>query len=609
MDRQVISSHRIPVIFGWGSSKSSIVSSASLAIICLFYFYTVGTFFQVRIYPLIDRVTHYIPFNFYIVNEYIDHIVIGALLILWFAFSIKKVKVGYVAIGTFAGLFAAVSVTNNDLMLDAIALSALPAMISVLIYSRYSKQILNNNSHLWLNYLAIIGIVIGIFSFGFAVSTIATNNTAGYPLERNYAYSIFVLFSSISPILLLLLITCFPVKLLADFVASKVRVLYELDAEDITISWKLKGIYLALFMLLSIVIAIIPHLGASNPENTQVGVDSGYYVNWVSALNNSTSTQDFLYQAFVQQRGGDRPVTLIFIYALQQATNIDPFFVIEYMPLILGPALVLAVYLLMRELTSNNVISLLAAFLTAISFHTLIGIYAGFYANWLALIFGYLGFIFLFRFLKGNGKKNLIVYTGLTLLTLFSHVYTWSILAIVAGVFLAVMLKMNYKRNAALLLIALFSTVVVDFSRTSLGASSGFEGDVAIAGGLAGLEKFTLRWNNLTYATTTFVGGIFANFITLGLGIYWLLRAKMKEPISIFIIVFLSIGILPFLFGEWIIQTRVFYNIPFQIPAAIALFHMGKRSGGLLKVSTICLWLIMVSIVVVSNFYLIIPKT
>jgi hypothetical protein len=616
MAKGVVLGDRISEIFGRRHSISSIVTSASLAIICLFYVYTAGTYFQVRIYPLVDRVTYYIPFNFYIINEFVDHVIIGSLLVLWLALSVRH-RIGRLAIGIFAVLFMATAATNYDPALGGIALSALPSIVSILIYDHYSsRKILQNRLGLTRNYIAIIGIITGLISLGFAVSSAAfPSDNSELPLVRSYAHDIFLLFSSFSPALLILLIACYPVKLLIDYVTVKIKQQHHAHAAGLVqrqISLKIKITYLSLFILLSIAITIIPHLPTVNVDNKQVGWDTGYYVNWVGALNDSANPSEFFYEAFIEQRGGDRPVSLIFLFTLQKATNADLFSVVEYVPLILGPALVLAVYFLTRELTSNDTVSLIAAFLTAISFHALIGIYAGFYANWLALIFGYLGFIFLFRFLKRGGKENLAIYTGLTLLTLFTHVYTWSILAIVAGIFLSVMLKMNHKRKAALLLIALFSTVAIDLARTGLiGAASGFEEDAEIAGRLTGLEQFVLRWNNLTYTTTTFVGGLFANFIIFGLGLYWLYKARMNEPVSIFIIVFLSVGLLPFLFGEWVIQTRVFYDIPFQIPAAVALFHIRRQpvSGGLLRTLPIYIWLIAMSIVAVSNFYLVTPES
>ena len=94
--------------------------------------------------------------------------------------------------------------------------------------------------------------------------------------------------------------------------------------------------------------------------------------------------------------------------------NADLLFVFERLPLILGPLLVLAAYYLTRELTLNNdTASLLGSFLTAVSLPTLIGIYAGSYANWFALIIGYLCIIFLFRYLKVPSRFNLSLYSVL----------------------------------------------------------------------------------------------------------------------------------------------------------------------------------------------------
>ena len=159
------------------------------------------------------------------------------------------------------------------------------------------------------------------------------------------------------------------------------------------------------------------------------------------------------------------------------------YYIIEYVPLVLGPALILAIYFLTRELTSNDITSLMASFLTAISFHTLIGIYAGFYANWFALIIGYLSFVFLIRFLKKPSKLNLIVYSMLIVLLLFTHVYTWTILAIVMGIFLAVLLKFNYysRKSIILLLLVVSSSVVIDVARMTItGSSSGIVSDIAM---------------------------------------------------------------------------------------------------------------------------------
>jgi hypothetical protein len=75
--------------------------------------------------------------------------------------------------------------------------------------------------------------------------------------------------------------------------------------------------------------------------------------------------------------------------------------------------------------------------------------------------------------------------------------------------------------------------------------------------------------------------------------------------------IFLSIGIVPLFFSDWILQTRVFYNIPFQIPAAIGLYYIMRQQQqmmkGIMTLVPICIWLIAISIVNVSNFYVVPP--
>lgn len=622
-------------VLGRGFSELSIITSAGLAVLCLFYIYTVGTYLQVRIYPLIDRVTYYTSFNVYIINELVDHIIIGSLLVLWLALSIRS-KIGHSITGAFAIFFIVAVVVNNDLVLDSTALFSLPVIVSLVIYDRYrpGKITISDRSDLTSSYLAVIGIIIGLITFAFAVSSIAFPSEENNANMRGHAYDIFVLFSSFSPILLLLLITCFPLKLLIDFARMKIRRQQEtvVDPSDSihkkVLSQQAKVIYISLFMLLSIIIGVIPHLPTVNVDGQLIGVDTPYYAAYLNELKNSQSAQDFIHQAFIVHGNGDRPISLILMFAfLQQMTSlgngIDSAIAIEYLPLLLGPSLVLVIYFLTRELTTNDLTSLLAAFLTAISFHVLIGIYAGFYANWIALIFGYLSFIFFFRFLKEQSAKSLVLYGILLTLTLLSHVYTWSIFAIVMGLYLVVsMAKVRRtirndevvaannrkKKSITVLFLILACTVAIDVGRSILtGSSGGIERDLEVSD-RAGLNQFVLRWNNLTYATTVYLGGLFANFIILGLGLYWIFASRMNENYNIFLIIFLSIGILPFLFGEWIIQTRVFYNIPFQIPAALALRYIGgQTSTALVRLVPICIWLVAISIVTASNFYLVLP--
>jgi hypothetical protein len=77
---------------------------------------------------------------------------------------------------------------------------------------------------------------------------------------------------------------------------------------------------------------------------------------------------------------------------------------------------------------------------------------------------------------------------------------------------------------------------------------------------------------------------------------------KLRELPSLFIFVFLSIGLIPIYLGDQLTQDRILYDIPFQIPAAIALTNLTKGRGSVLLLP-ICIWLILISVRAAANFY------
>jgi len=612
----------IASVLGNGTSRLSIITSAALALISLFYIYTVGSYLKVTIYPLEHRIIYYTFFDVYIINKQADHLIIAAGIVLWLALSLKG-KARFIAPVIYGGIALLAATANHDAVLDIVALVSIPMVISFFLYDRFVSKKKNNGilhthaNRLLVKYLAMIGIITGCIGLISSITPLlAIPSDSAY--VRNYTYDIFLLFSSFSPVLIILLIGCLPVMLfIKGFMGGILKIKNNqngsLPPNDTCIKPKSKIIYLLLFMLLSVVLALIPHQPSINRDNQQIGVDTDYYIAWTNRLIHSHDYLEFLQQAFIIQNLGDRPLTLIFLFTLAKIVNVSLFYLTEHLPVILGPALVLAVYFLTRELTSNETASLFASFLTATSFQVSIGIYAGFYANWFALIIGYVSFVFLFKFLKmPDNKLNLLVFSTLIVLLLFSHVYTWSLLVIVMGVFLAIMLKLNYYRRQSivLLLLVVLASVIIDVARTTITSSaSGIEKDIEIAKVTGvGPEQFSLRWSNLLRTIYSYVGGQFSNFIIFTLGLYWLIRSCIREPVTIFLITYLSVGLFPFLLGDYIIQTRVFYDIPFQIPAGIALYYIRKQAIGSVMLLPICIWLIGTSVIAVSNFYLILPS-
>jgi hypothetical protein len=612
----------------------SILSSVSFVACLFFYLYIIGSFFNHTVYPLIDRVTFYVSFQEHIVNEYVDNIIAIVAATLWFLFSLNNRAIRYslsIAYGGTGTILAVIS--PNNIGFYVITLLSLPLIISVSLYYYYykrQKNVLNFNAELTLRYISLV--VVAISVIWIIVSILAFFIAPDFESISggSYANQLFLLLSSFASIYIFLLVFCLPVKVLFR---GALRML-KLDIKEEDMSQTLPNHYeqnrqktqtkigfLSLAIFLSVILVLIPQHPSINIDNQDIGVDTHFYVTWIEELAKSKSAYDFAYQAFiVQGQNGDRPLSLIFLFLVYHIVGGNLSEVLEHSPIILGPGLVLALYFLTLELTRNEKIALIAAFLGAVSLHTLAGIYGGFYANWLALIVGYISIVFLFRYLRSGRRSDIVIFSILLIGVLFFHVYTWTILAAIAGVFLLTMLVIqnkqknntnnnNYfpdRRIIWLLLFAILPSIVVDVSKVLLtGSSGGLEQDIELAQRGLGIEQFNLRWEILNTTMYHSLGGVFSNFIILLLGLFWVLKSNMREPYTVFLIIFLSAGIVPLFFGTWHIQARVFYDIPFEIPAAMSLYYISKRSGSMLVILAGCTWLVAISLFTVMNYILV----
>jgi hypothetical protein len=639
-----IAASKLSKDLGYGMPVSSILSGVAFTACIFFYLYVIGSFFRIAIYPLINRVTVYTVFQEYIINQHLDYIIVILATASWFFLSVKNRHIRYYFSIAYAGTGITLALFSPDnLIFDIIALLSLPLIISVMLYYYYyhyrkrQKNLLNFNAKLTWRYISLAVIVISAIGIVYPiVAVFLTPNFESYA-GNNPANELFLLLSSFSTIYIFLLLFCLGVKVLFKVVLG----MFKLDIKENisqTLSYdykhnKLKTQtkigFLVLAMILSVVLVLIPQHPLINEDNQDIGVDTHYYVVWIQDLAKSKSLSDLIYQSFVVQgTDGDRPLSLIFLFLVYQVAggnNLSE--VIEHIPIVLGPGIVLAFYFLTLELTRNEKIALIAAFLAAVSFHTLVGIYAGFYANWLALIIGYISIAFLFRYLRTGRLSDIVVFSALLIGVLFFHVYTWTVLAAVAGIFLLAMLlvviwekkKKNSnndnnsnnnhfikRRRIIWLLLAILVSIVVDITKVSLtGSSSGLEQDIELAQTNFGIEQFNMRFLILDSTMHGGLGGVFSNFIILILGLFWVLKSNMREPSTVFLIIFLSAGLVPLYIGSWTLQVRVLYDVPFEIPAAIALYYISSRSRSILLTLAACTWLVAVSLITVMNYYLV----
>jgi len=604
-------------LLGFHISNRLITISLSLSITLLFYVLSLGSFLKPVVWTLIDRVSYYEPFEGYIINKFVDNLVISLGVALWLSLALQcKRAIRFAVILSYLLLTTAAAVIGQQ-SLEIMAISSVPLVISLIVLNRVTtRKFLIFKSVPVVNYLVLIGIAIGIISF---LISLEPSLKSYYDIPINdTAHKIFLVFGSLAPVLLIMLILSFPVKIISESIIVKANKLSKKMVNDISLDEDrikplLKIIMLLLFMGLSSCLPLIPHQQAINIDNKDVGVDTHFYVEWSRTLINSNTTGEFLKAIFIGIQHGDRPLSLLFFAgAAKMVPDANLSYVFDNAPVILGPALVIVVYLLTRELTSNDIAALLSAFMTSISFHVLVGIYAGSYANWISLIFGYLSMIFMLRFLRNKNKKSVILFAILNVTTLFAHSYTWTILSMFMGVFLLVMLKFDFydRKNVIILLIVVGSTLLFDMARMTItGSFSGISYGISPPFGELrfGPEQFVTRWSSVIDTTQNYYGSLLGNSIIYALGLYWLLRSKFRDSSTIFLISILSIGIVPLFFGNWIVQSRVFYDIPFQIPAAIGLVYVYKKFNSIMPLIPILLWLLSFSITALSNFHFVPP--
>lgn len=613
--------------------SSEILSSAAFTTCVFFYLYVLGSFFRITVHPLVHRVTFAESFQNFFINGYFDNIIVILATTFWLLISIKNKTIRYyfsVSYGSF-GIIAAFFHTEN-IVFDIVTLLSLPLIIYVVLYyHKRHKGILNFNAKLALSYASLVVIAYSAINITLLLLSISSDFDYLSAAEDSPANELFLLFSSYSRLYIFLLVFCIPIniifkelwRLFKPRIGEGIKQTQVSYHENKKLKTHTKIGFLLFSMIVSIVLVLIPQHPSINPDNQNIGVDTWYYVTWIGQLERSNSLSEFVYQAFiVQGLNGDRSLSLIFLFLVYQVVGGDLVEVIEHSPIIFGPGLVLALYFLTSELVRNDKIAVIAGFLGAVSFHTLIGIYAGFYANWLALIVGYISIVFLFRYLRAGRLSDIVAFSTLLLVVLLLHAYTWTIVAAVAAIFLLTLLVLHRKRKKNnnygadspfirrrivwLLLSGIALSVAVDVTKAlSTGSSGGLERDIEIAQTRFGIDEFTLRWQILSTTMHDIFGGVFSNFIILLLALFWVFTSNMREPAVVFLMIYFSVGLLPLLVGSLTIQARVFYDMPIEIPAAISLYHIARRTGSLLVPLAGCTWLVAVSLLTVLNFYLI----
>lgn len=557
----------------------------------------------------INRVTYPQAFNVNLFGDpYFENIAAlvlasaGFLILSW---TIRRKLIPIVAIPTVCCIIA---IMFSNTILVTITLAAF--IITTIVVHKFGFRVLDKR-FLILTF-SFLMIIIEILAISRWLMYIASNGFIFNDSSWHFAILQMQLFSSagmLMPHLVLLASVSYVIVLLNPSSVSKLRDRISYQVRETKVNSKVILLFVLSF---SSLISIIPQLNTTNPDGNDIGRDIAAYSFEIEQLK-VLSAADILYQTFNIMDGGDRPLTLLFFYSLHIISGIDITMLLRFLPIMLSPSLVFAYYFFMGKIDRFSAVTVAA--ITAMSFPIVVGIYGGFYANWIANIFSIFSLTFLLRYWDGNrSRSTMLLFSLFSVLALLTHTYTWILSLSMIAIFVVFSLADYRVRKESIskilvIFLIIFGIFSIQIFRSMIGPAELLHQETEIADERFGLENYGSRWGNLRYAFGVFVGGFLTNILLIALALAWIfLRADHRVPFDRFIICTLFLILVPFIVGDFTMQSRIMYNSLVTIPAGIMIATM-LQTGPINRIAAIAILLFFAEYTIraLSNMYLVLP--
>ncbi len=361
---------------------------------------------------------------------------------------------------------------------------------------------------------------------------------------------------------------------------------------------------LLLSVALALFVSYYPYFYGSKP----IGVDIVWYLEHLKSMNDWNSA----YLVLTGFDSASRWLYLLMLFLLKISTGLSPEFIVRVGPAIPASLLAITTYMFVKIGTKNDIIALLSSFLAAFSIITTIGVFAGIFANWLALSWVMLFFAVLLRSPIKGLKFSIPLAFLLNFLILATHAWTWIFFMMILGTYLVlkIVLMIVRERNIHLGKDCITSLIIVsaniilivtlilimpksEFIRLSLKILTTFN--------LINPELFSI----LIFTIRFYVGSFFGNPIIFLFAIVGAFMLKdLKNNFWILLLSHLLVGSIMSIFIGQFWQWRILYMMPFQILAALGYAYVvcltstytdkknGRRAVNFFLV-TLILWLIL----------------
>ena len=338
---------------------------------------------------------------------------------------------------------------------------------------------------------------------------------------------------------------------------------------------------LALSVVIAFSIAVYPSLPGVNPSGKIIGADTSVYAAWLTDMDGHGSLLS-VYQ-YVFFSFSDRSLSLFLMYLGWKASTISALQATLLLPMLLAPLLVLATFFFMRGAGFNFRAASLASLFTAFSFHITAGMFGGFLSNWIGLIFLYLSLGCFFQSLKKRSWNLLGAAAALQVALMLSHVYTWLMLVGALMLFLAIIcvswLKKRGDASEVKMAFAALTANILAYAVRNLASGAALTpSDVAAVSqetmSLSFLQSF---WWILNRSITEYLGISLLNPLLFFLAFTGAFALALNgRTVNRFLAAFLAASLVPFIFGDWVMQTRILYNLPIQISSLLGCFMILK---------------------------------
>jgi len=351
---------------------------------------------------------------------------------------------------------------------------------------------------------------------------------------------------------------------------------------------------LIIAMAVAALLGVLPYWPGLNPGGSIVGTDTSSYINWTTQMLVRPFPQAISY-AFSQGDSGFRPLPLIIFYSIA-SLGVSPQITVEFAQIIVGPLPSLSLFFFVKAGFGNKVAASISAFAGCFSFNLTVGIWAGYLANWMAMIIAYFFLAGFFLFERSRQRNLFPPLFLLSLALLLTHPWTWAMILATTFVY-AIMGSGDQRRLLTVSsVILILGGMVVDFTKNLVTGGATLAADLGTKAPVFGILQFWMFWPNLWTALTVFYDGLLGNAVLLGLGALSFAAIKLRGGGARMLSSWVACTSVPFALLNAFHQTRLIYDLP--IPALVALetlWLMSRAGGGNLRAALILLVILLSS--------------